>query len=118
MGVASQLTGLPVSSKPKAPTHRGGKARGKPGASHLAALQSAHGAGNFAQAKTHALNYAKAVHQATAVSPSAPVDDELSMAQPTAPSAAPSAPAAPFPPKAPPTNQRAQLAKLAMSRKK
>ncbi len=51
--------------KKKPATHRGGKPRGKPGASHLAALQQAHGSGNFAQSKIHALNYANAVHQFT-----------------------------------------------------
>lgn len=70
----SAMTGLPATSQkaprkpvagkpapPKGAKKRPG--RGKPGASHLAQLTQAHGAGNFAQAKTHALNYAKAVHQ-------------------------------------------------------
>lgn len=38
------------------------KPSGRPGSSHLAALQKAHGAGDFRAAKTHALNYAKECH--------------------------------------------------------
>lgn len=43
-------------------THRGRKPSTKPGAKHLAALQQAHGKGDYKAAKTHALNYAKECH--------------------------------------------------------
>lgn len=48
----------------KKATRRGRKPSTKPGASHLSALTLAHGKGDLKAAKTHALNYAKAAHQA------------------------------------------------------
>ncbi len=121
MSLASQMTGLPM----KKPTHRGRKPSGKPGASHLAALQAAHGAGNLAQAKTHALNYAKAVHQSmagTAGSASGPdepdVTGSLDEAEPASMMAIP--PAKPVAPKASaaPNPRLVQLAQIAKGRKK
>ena len=58
VGSHSVSAHLGLSNKPK---KRSG--HGKPGAHHLSALTHAHGAGDFAKAKTHALNYAKAIHQ-------------------------------------------------------
>lgn len=53
----SAMTGIPTHGPKK-------KARRpkKPGGNHLAQLTQAHGAGDYAKAKTHALNYAKSVH--------------------------------------------------------
>lgn len=113
MGIASSVTGLPMKAKKKA-VHRGRKPSGKPGASHLAKLQQAHSAGNLAEAKTHALNFAKAVHQAMqGTEPDA--DDSMTATnpEPAAPSMAPMS----APPK-PMGNPRARLAQLAMSRKR
>jgi len=79
---------------------RGRKPSGKPGAKHLDALRVAHGKGDFKAAKTHALNYAKAVHSQNA-EPDA--DDAVDMMAAHA---------------TPPTSDaRARLAKLAMSRR-
>ena len=60
-GSLTGYTGLPTGRKK---TRRGPrKASAKPGASLLHALTQAHQAGNYAQAKTHALNFANALHQ-------------------------------------------------------
>lgn len=116
MGHAASVTGLPT-GKPKGKTHRGRKPSGKPGASHLSQLQQAHGSGDFKAAKTHALNYAKAVH----IAPSSTDvlmgggGDQESADDAMAPVAASVAPPTPIArPK--PTVSRAMLAKLAMSR--
>lgn len=110
MGFASSITGLPTGKKKK--THRGRKASGKPGSDHLAALQKAHGAGDFKAAKIHALNYAKSAHKHGA-------DDEeeaMEMVQPGPPPSVTDLPSAKAP--QPPPDRRAMLAKLAMGRKK
>jgi hypothetical protein len=83
---------------------RGVKRSGKPGANHLIALQHAHGKGDFKSAKTHALNYAKAVHSEASESPEEETSEPGSMAAAEQ--------------ETPPPNKRAALAKLAMSRRK
>ncbi len=106
MEYGASVMGLPSGTPAKKATHRGRKKSGKPGAEHLSKLQQAHGAGDFASAKTHALNYAKAAHQHT------PSDEAEMPGVTEEPDALPVA-AAPSQP-----NRRAQLAKLAMTRKK
>lgn len=103
MGLAASLTGLPSGKRGK---RKGPKGNGRPGSEHLAALQKAHGAGDFKTAKTHALNYAKAVHKNAE-----PDADETPASPPVGFTAMPS-------PSAPPDGRRAQLAKLVMGRKK
>lgn len=118
----------------KKATHRGRKPSGKPGASHLAALQKAHGAGNYGEAGTHALNYAnaaKAHAKGVGVPPTdamgqagnagADVDDSgadsMGLATTTPPTIGqPTASRPPNPANQP--NARAMLAKLAMTRGK
>lgn len=58
----SMNMGLGAKKAPK-PTHRGRKPSGKPGAQHLSAQTAAHGKGDFAGAKSAALNYANAIHK-------------------------------------------------------
>lgn len=96
----SAMTGLPPHGPKKPKTGSKGRRPKKPGGNHLAQLTQAHGAGNFAQAKTHALNYAKSVHQhmLAASQPSDQDGDEMPMAtdDPSVPpSPAPIAPPAP-----------------------
>lgn len=61
----ANMTGLSVAPRKKA--HRGTRGRGKskssgtPGHDHHVAHVKAHAAGNHAEAKLHALNYAKAI---------------------------------------------------------
>lgn len=65
LALASQMTGLPVSS-PTSSTKKAKKGRqpsGRPGASHLKAMQDAHGKGDHKSARRHALNYAKETSQ-------------------------------------------------------
>jgi hypothetical protein len=67
----SSTLGIPVSvarefvgdgPPKKSGVRRGRKPSTKPGAQHLGALQKAHAAGDFKAAKTHALNFANALH--------------------------------------------------------
>lgn len=107
---------LPAKAPSAPKTHRGRKPSTKPGASHLGMLQQAHAAGDFKAAKTHALNYAKAVH-AGATMPddsatdgmSEPDTDDMPSSVMTGVPPAPSKPAGP---------SRAMLAKLAMRPRK
>lgn len=56
----SAMTGMASGQKKK--VRRGRKPSGKPGASHHAAMNQAYAAGDHAKAKSHALNFAKALH--------------------------------------------------------
>lgn len=116
-GIASQMTGLPT-GKPK--HARGKKGSGKPFAAHVGAIQKAHGAGDLAAVKTHALNLANAVHkhlqgQSLAGLPEMPKDENETQGtapdeqDPSTPNALSAAPA---------KNNRTMLAMLAMSRRK
>lgn len=86
----------------KVSTHRGRKPSGKPGATHLDALQKAHGSGDFKSAKTHALNYANACTK------HGTPEQEAAFHGTTETTTAPN----------PINPRRAQLAKLVMGRKK
>lgn len=106
----------------KKPTHRGGKPRGKPGSSHLASLQAAHGKGDFKAAKVHALNYANAIHKSTTGSPPNAVGmpnepNDGAIAATGSDTATEQTGISPTPPAAA-SNNRATLAKLAMSLRK
>lgn len=63
LALASQMTGLPVSSPKSKKAKKGRQPSGKPGASHLKAMQDAHGKGDHKAARRHALNYAKETSQ-------------------------------------------------------
>lgn len=114
MGIASQALGLPMGKSAKKSTHRGRKPSGKPGASHLAALQAAHGSGDLGQAKTHALNYAKAIHTAMKPTMPGPIDEADTMGAPDEQDPQPMTMAKPA---SNPAQNRLALAKLAMSRR-
>lgn len=82
------------------------KRSGKPGASHLIAIQNAHGKGDFKTAKRAALDYAKACHQHG----NAEEEAEYHATAPSQPMSMGKASGG--------TDRRAQLAKIAASRKK
>ena len=76
LGTVSAYTGIPTGKKPRMRGSRGKGGKGMqspapttkpstPGAALLKQLVQAHTTGNFAQAKTHALNFANAMHQHT-----------------------------------------------------
>lgn len=95
----SAMTGMPSGQKKK-PTRRGRKPSGKPGASHHAAMNQAYAAGDHAKAKSHALNFAKALHthMTGAVQPDAAIADPADQGMSPAPAAMPAAkPPAPKP---------------------
>lgn len=124
--VASQMTGLPT-KKPKPKHVRGNKGSGKPFASHIGAIQKAHGSGDLAGLKSHALNLANAVHKHLTSVQTPPDETDIpgmaqsqdepevfpAMAQPSKQMSVKSTP-----PGTPTSNSRATLAKLAMSRRK
>ncbi len=115
VSVAQEFTG---DAPPRKKTKRGRKPSGKPGSEHIAALQKAHGAGDFKAAKTAALNYAKAAHahvgtnDSTVAPTNSPpmVETDFGADTATPPGQSDIAPAKP--------DRRAALAKIAMSRKK
>lgn len=108
--MTAQNMGMSQPAKKK--TKRGRKASTKPGADHLSKLQQAHGAGDLHGAKLHALNFANALtkHLKAPATPDQPMSmdaDDPSIGPPPAPPAAPAQP-----------DRRAQLARLALTRRK
>lgn len=112
LGIPAEVGREFIGEKPmKKKAHRGRKPSTKPGSKHLSALQKAHGEGKHAEAKVHALNYANAVHKHLAgmmdeAEPMGMAEEPelLAMGKPSA---------MPKPP-----DRRAQLARIAMSRRK
>ena len=97
--------------------HRGRKPSGKPGGAHLDACNKAHGSGDFHGAKKSALAYVNAVHKHLTGAEKAELAESMGMVQPGRPMSVHEAPK-PTPEQHPPPSRRAQLAKLAMTRRK
>lgn len=111
--MGSSLHAMHLGLAPKKKARRTRKPSGKPGAEHISKLMAAHGAGDLKSAKSHALNYAKAIHGA--MGQPAGEADAMQAPEPALPVKAPSIVSAGMPGAKPPG---ASMARMAMMKRK